>query len=354
MKGLSRFLIIFGWVALIFGALYSPHLKFYKSDERSINIFAWGSSLDPSVLAEFEEETGIKIHVSYYSSNEELQVKMKATGGFGYDLVMPSDYAVAILKQADLLKPLDKSKLHFLDDINPLLINHPYDPKNTYSIPFEWEVVGLGVNTDAFEEPFVPSWKAVYDRSQIDYKIATVNDPIEAVIYAAFYLFGTTEQLDESHFQEIRTLLLEQRKWVEAYTDYRADYFLATGNCPIALSINSVIKRIRSQFANVKFMIPKEGTFISIENFCIPKQSKKEEYTYQLLNWLYRKESIASHYENVWLLPATLSALPELNLEEHEKELLTMSREEFKKFHFIKNIYPQAKVRNLWVEVKSF
>ncbi len=313
---LTRFLIVLGWICFIFGVLYIPHFQIFPTEEKSLNIFAWGGSVDPETLSAFKEETGIKLNISTYSSNEELQVKMKATGGYGYDLIMPSDYTVTILIKDDLLQPLDKSKLNFLSDINPLLLNHPYDPDNRYAVPFEWEVVGLGVDTNAVPSNFTPSWDAIFNREKIDYKIATSNDPIEAVQYASFYLFGTTENRDETHFPAIRRLLLEQKSWVEAYTDYRADYFLATGNCPIVLSISSVMKRIRSQFDNIKFMIPKEGTFISIENFCIPKQSKKQEYVYELLNWLYTKESVIAHYENIWLLPATLSALPELKLDE--------------------------------------
>ena len=354
MKGIVRFGIIFAWVALIFTALYSPNIKIFPTEEKSLTVFAWGGSVDPSVLKAFEQETGIKVSISYYSSNEELQVKMQATGGYGYDLIMPSDYAVSRLIQANLLKPIDKSKLNFLSDINPLLLNHNYDPDNTYSLPFEWEIVGLGINIDALPKDFIPSWKAVYDRRQIDYSVAVGNDPLEAVLFAGFYLFGKTDNFTESEFLEIRSLLLEQRNWVEAYTDFRGDYFVATGSCPLTVSISSVIKRISSTYDKIKFMIPEEGTFISIENFCLPRDSRKEELTYKLLNWLYRKESVVSHFENIWLLPATLSALPELDLQEHEQQLLTMTREEFDKFHFFKNVFPQAKVRNLWVEVKTF
>lgn len=354
-KLFTRLAIVCFWVLVIFAVLYFPNLKILPFEEKSINVFAWAGTLDPNVFADFERKTGIKVNLSYYASNEELQVKMRATDGAGYDLVMPSDYTVALFIKEDLIKPLDHTKLDFLNDLNPALLNHSFDPKNRYSIPFEWEIYGLGVDRSYFtDKPFFPSWRAIYDKDVIHYKIAINNDPIEAVLFCAFYLYGKTDSISEEEFQGVRQLLLEQRKWVEAYSDLRADYFIATGNCPVALSVNALIKRIRGLFPTIDFVIPEEGTFITIENFCIPKTTEKEKYVYKLLNHLYTTESIISHYDNLGLFPATLSPLDSIDLEDYERELLQMSREEFDKFHFIKNILPQKKVRDLWVEVKSF
>ncbi len=83
-------------------------------EPNSINVFAWGDILDPAVIADFEKETGIKVNLNYYSSNEELIVKLKATRGEGYDLIIPSDYAVKILIKEDLLKPIDQKPPRFL------------------------------------------------------------------------------------------------------------------------------------------------------------------------------------------------------------------------------------------------
>lgn len=354
-KFILRCFIIAFWILLIFGVLYFPSWELFPSNEKSLNIFAWGDILDPDVCAQFEKETGIKIHLNYFSTNEELIVKLKATGGEGYDLVVPSDYAIPILRQADLLKPLDRSKMPFFKNINPLLLNHDFDPQNEYSIPFEWLVYGLGVNLNYFKDrSFAPSWKYIFDENFIDYKIAMNNDPIEVVLLTSFYLFGKTNQINEEEFTQVRNTLFRQREWVEAYVDFRAGYFLATGNCPIAVTTSNFIWNTRKLFPHIEFMVPEEGSFISIENFSIPKNSKKDYYIYQLLDFLYSKESSEAHYATYGLFPATTSALKELNLETYHRRILNMSDEEFGKLHFFRNVLPQQKVRDLWVEVKSF
>lgn len=350
-----RFFIIIFWVLLIFGILYFPSWDLFPHEEKTLNIFTWGDVLDPEVCAQFEKKTGIKIHLNYFSSNEELIVKLKATGGEGYDLIVPSDYAVPILQQANLLKTLDRSKIPFFQNINPLLLGHDFDPQNQYSIPFEWIVYGLGVNFKFFQEnSFIPSWKYIFDKNVINYKITMNNDPIEVVLLTGFYLFGQTNVINEQEFFAVRNLLFAQRKWVEAYVDFRASYFLATGNCPMAVTTSDFLWQTRKLFPHIKFMIPEEGSFISIENFCIPKNSKNETYIYQLLDFLYSDESLKTHYNTFGLFPATLSAMNELEVEEYHRPILEMTEEEFEKLHFFRNILPQQQVRDLWVEVKSF
>jgi len=51
---LNRSLIVIFWIGLIFGILYWPKGLFFR-EKKSINVFAWGDILDPSVVAEFEK-----------------------------------------------------------------------------------------------------------------------------------------------------------------------------------------------------------------------------------------------------------------------------------------------------------
>jgi spermidine/putrescine transport system substrate-binding protein len=349
-----RFSIILFWIALIFAALYWPKWKIFKYDANSITVFAWGDILEPSVIAKFEKETGIKVYLNYYSSNEELLVKLKATRGEGYDLIIPSDYAVRLLAQEGLLQEIDKAKLDFFQNINPLLLGHSFDPENRYSIPFEWEIFGLGIDKDYFKNhSFDPSWKLLFDHSLIHYKVTMINDPIEALLFASYYLYGPLDNLNKEQAINVKKLLLQQKKWVEAYADFRADYFLATKNCPVVLASSSYIWRSKRMFNFIEFAIPKEGTFITIENLSIPKSTDKQALIYKFINHLFKPESIKTHFDAFGFFPSTTHNLSILSLSQDEKDLILSSSEAFKKYHFIKALLPQKQIQNIWVEVKS-
>jgi len=340
-----RLAVILFWVGIISFVLYFPKWRWSTFDRNQINVFAWGDILEPSVIADFEKETGIKVRLNYYSSNEELLVKIKATKGEGYDLIIPSDYAVNALREEGLLQELKREELPFWNKINPLLLNHTYDIENRYSIPFSWEIFLLGINRSYFPRLPDPSWKLVFDKESIHYRIAMVNDPRDALQMGSFYLFGLYQNLSKNQLDRVQNLLIEQKEWVEAYASFRADYFLATKNCPVVVASSSYIIRAMRKYPFVGYLIPKEGTFLTIENFAIPKASKKEALTYKLIRYLFQEESVQKHYETFGFFPSALPTDTEL--------LIPVGKEEFKKFHFIGQVCTEQQRDHIWVEVKS-
>ena len=353
-KLFARFAIIAFWIALIAFGLYWPKWQIIRYKENTIHVFAWGDILDPDVVADFEKQTGIKVNLSYYSSNEELIVKLKATRGEGYDLIIPSDYAVNVLIQEDLLKPLDKTKLPFWNEIRSNLKGHSFDPQNTYSIPFEWELYGLGIDKTYFKDKeMIPSWKMLFDPAVVDYKVTMRNDPIESVEFAAFYLFGPVSSIDQQQAEQVRMVLKRQKPWVEAYADFRGDYFLATKNCAVVVASSSYIWRTMRLFDFVGFVVPQEGSFITIENLCIPKPSHKEDLVYRFIDHLYQPESTLSHYNTFGFFPARLKAEDIAESDPQASSILLDAESNFGKYHFFQNILPQQEVRDIWVDVKS-
>jgi spermidine/putrescine transport system substrate-binding protein len=351
---ITRSAVVIFWTALILAVLYWPASPFLSREKRSINVFAWGDILEPAVVAEFEKASGIKVNLNFYASNEEMVVKLKATGGEGYDLIVPSDYSVEILAKEGLLKELDHSKLDFLHNLNPRLTGHFFDPENRYSVPFEWEVFVLGIDKDYFaNHPLDPSWKMIFDDKIINYKITMTNDSIQTLLLASFYLYGPTDYMTHEMLQKSTELLIQQKKWVNAYADFRADYFLATKNSVVVLASTSYIWRTMQKFPFVGYVIPKEGTFITIENLCIPESSTKQNLTYQLINFLYTKKSMQTHYETYGIFPATLDVIDDLGLHPNDRALMSMSLPELSQVHFVRLMTSQEDIRDAWVRVKT-
>lgn len=353
-KMFRRIFITCVWICTLFLVLYAPKANFWPYQDNTIHIFTWSDILHPEVIERFEKETGIKVKFNYYASNEELLVKLKATKGEGYDLIMPSDYALTQLIQENLLKPIDKTKLPFWPKINPRLLNHAFDPDNKYSIPFEWEVYLLAFNTHYFDNhPMMQSWKMLFDKDTVRYKIAMTGDPIEAVLFSAFYLFGPTPSLTPEQIEEVQDLLMWQKKWVGVYASFRGDYFLSTGSCQVAVASSSYMWRALKIFPSIGLTVPQEGTFITLENLAIPRVSKKQELVYKLINYLYKEESVQVHFDSFGYFPSTLHTLPNLKLPPVFEKLVFASDKEFSRLHFMQEIIPQQKITDTWVEVIS-
>ena len=74
------------------------------------------------MIAKFEAETGIKVTITDYDSNDTALAKIEA-GGHGFDLVVPSANFIPIYRDKGLIAELDLSKLANHGNIAPEWLN---------------------------------------------------------------------------------------------------------------------------------------------------------------------------------------------------------------------------------------
>src|SRR6201987_5615727 len=84
-----------------------------KPLENHLEIYNWSEYDDPSTFTKFtklpaEKKAGMTVHETFYSSNDELLAKLHA-GGTGYDIIVPSQNAVAELIQEKGLMALGQA-----------------------------------------------------------------------------------------------------------------------------------------------------------------------------------------------------------------------------------------------------
>ena len=92
-------------VAVLALALALPLAACGGKDQVTINVLNWGDYIDPELIDQFEEETGIQVKYSTMTSNEEMLVKLSAADCI-YDICVPSDYLIERLIEQDLLLSL--------------------------------------------------------------------------------------------------------------------------------------------------------------------------------------------------------------------------------------------------------
>ena len=104
-------------------------------------IFLPGEYISNDVINAFEDETGIKVYITTFDSNEMMYTQL--LGGTVYDIIIPSDYMIERLISEEMVQPLDKSKLQNMDKIYGQVLNMDFDPNNDYSVPYFWGNVGI-------------------------------------------------------------------------------------------------------------------------------------------------------------------------------------------------------------------
>ena len=132
-----------------------------KPTSTELNLYGWSDYVPQQMLDDFTAKYGIKVNYDTYSSNEEMLAKLQA-GASGYDLVIPSDYTVAIMIKQDMLEPIDLAQIPNFANADPHFRIKDYDPGNKYSIPYQWGTTALAY--DNTKVPFEPkSWADLWD-----------------------------------------------------------------------------------------------------------------------------------------------------------------------------------------------
>ena len=354
---ITRAAIVMLWVGIIAIFLYSPYVSQFFADQNSINIYTWADIFSEGDISQFEAETGIKVNLVYYDNSEELMTKLDFSKGRGYDMLLSGDSNIPDLVNKGILGRIDQSKLDFWHALEPNLLNLPYDPMNRYSIPYSWDVYGVGINLAKFNSIIPPaSWQIIFDPTLKIKNVGMMEEGLRSISIAIQYLYGKVEHLNEKQIDAVKDLLLKQKESVVVYTELLGDYLLFSGTSPAVATQAAYVKRIMNMLDNgqqLKFIIPKEGGFIATENFCIFSGTKKEDLVYRFINFMFQKSIVSRFATKTIFLPTRRDVLESLDLDYLGGIDYLLNPETFQKFALFKYIMPRDIVSRVWIEVKA-
>ena len=116
--------------------------------QEELNLYNWGDYINPAVLEKFEAETGIKVNLDVYGSNEEMLAKIQA-GATGYDIVFPSVHFHDILFKLDLLHESKINEHPLFSNIDKEFIIAKTDPNSSWCLPYARGSVGIFYNKNS-------------------------------------------------------------------------------------------------------------------------------------------------------------------------------------------------------------
>ncbi len=353
-----RLFITFLVLFVILFCLYVPKFLFgwlkLSGEDKTINVYAFVDNFPHELIERFQKETGISVRIRLFDTNEELLAKFKISKGEGYDLITPSDYMVEILRKEKLLHKIDCTRLKNISNLDERFLNKKFDPHNRYSIPFAWTLYGIIYDTKVFGEEEV-GFRQLFERpADHRYKVGMLDDALDSFFLAAIYLFQKTDKLTRKEILKIEELLIKQKEWVECYASSTLEYFLLSETIPLAIVPGYMAVKILKSKKNFKFVLPKEGTLITIENLAIPTSSKKVDLVYQFIDFMISKEAVALNSFNYGFNPLNKKAysLPGMNF--FRQNSLFPSDDIFGKLHIISNSISLDTINNIWLKVRAF
>ncbi|MDE2578669.1 MAG: polyamine ABC transporter substrate-binding protein [Hyphomicrobiales bacterium] len=291
-------------LALLAGAFFIAGLAtLARAEDRVLNVANWTDYIDPAVLEEFTKETGIKIVYDTYDSNEMLETRLLA-GSTGYDLVVPSATFLQRQIQAGVYQKLDKAQLPNLKNLQPEIMQRlaVYDPGAEYSAPYMWFTTGVAYNVAKAKERLgdrpIDSWDIVFKPDLIakfaDCGVYFLDSPEDMFAIGANYLGLPPDVTKPEDIAKVASMLAAVRPSVRKF--HSSEYINALANGDICLAIgwagDSFQARNRAREAKngveIGYVIPREGTLISIDVLAIPKDAKHVAEAHRFIDYLLR------------------------------------------------------------------
>ena len=254
-----------------------------------LNLYNWAEyipidslAIDAEVtdlVSAFEEEFGVEVVLTEYDSNEVMLAQIDA--GVGYDVIVPSDYMVSIMRGADLLVELNQDLIPNMSNLADEFTNLPYDPGNLFSAPYQWGTTGIGYLYDAIDDSEGVSWGVIFDPDLAEANagfISLLDDERETMGAALIYLGYSLNTTNEAEVDEAAALLKETKDQLAAFTSSGYWDLLTAGETVISQGWNGDFLFAYDEastddydaYEDFGYAIPLEGAAAWVDTMAIP------------------------------------------------------------------------------------
>ncbi|MDQ3386615.1 MAG: spermidine/putrescine ABC transporter substrate-binding protein [Actinomycetota bacterium] len=320
-------------------------------EKKKLNLYNWSDYVAEGTLPGFEKEAGVKVTQDFYSSNEELLAKLQG-GGAGYDVIVPSDYMVAIMAKSDVIQKLDMSKLSNFENVGAEFKGLSYDPKNEYSVPYQWGTTGILYNKKEVDK--VENWDVIFDPKNKG-KIAMINDVRETLGAALMRRGYSINSTNENELQEAKQDLVDQKQLVRGYFDStEISELVAKGDVAIGhvFSGEGILTALENE--DLEYAIPQPAATRWTDNMCIPKSVENPDLAHEFINYILAKKPGAELTNYTYYGTPNEAAIPMIDKELNDIPEWNPSAEVFERLQVIEDVGEATRdYERIFTEVKS-
>ena len=252
-----------------------------------LNLFCWSEYVPQEVIDGFTKETGIKVNVENYASNEEMLSKLLA-GGSKYDLIQPSEYTIEALIKVDKLEPLTLENIPNIKNLDPKFTKMAHDPEGKYCVTWMAGTVGIVVNTMKVKTP-ITGYKEVFDGTH-KRRIVVLNDSREIVSWALATLGISANDMSPENLEKAKPILAGWLPQVKVYDSDSPKTALLNGDVDLGIVWSGEAAILWKKNKKFVYVLPAEGAHQFIDSLAIPKGAPDKENAEKFINYILKPE----------------------------------------------------------------
>lgn len=258
-----------------------------QAEQQILNVYAWTGEIPEFAVRQFEKETGIKVNFSTYENNEIMYAKLRASRNNGYDVVIPTSYFVDRMRKNNMLEKLDREKIPNWKNINPSFMHASYDPESAYSMPHIWGLTGIFVNQRFYQEKSISNWSNLWDKRFRD-QLMLIDDMREVFSMALLSLGYSPNDSNPEHIKAAFLKLKALMSNVKVFSSDTLISIMIDEDANVGMAWNGDAYKANTENKEVKFIFPKEGFVIWVDNFVIPKHAPHKDAAHAFINFMLR------------------------------------------------------------------
>ena len=290
----------------------------------------------------FEKATHIKVtyreviddNDPFFGTIREPLARGESTG---WDVIVVTDWLVGRMQRLGYLEELHPEKLPLVTK-NEGKIFQMSGP--LFSVPWQAGITGIGYNPKqthreitSFGDLFDPAFKG---------KVGMLSDMRDMFHLTLLWMGVNPNDATHADLVKARDKLVAQRKAGLVRGYYQNDYTdaLARGDLSLCLAYSGDIFQLQSSNPDLKFVVPKEGGMLFVDEMCIPKGAADPTDAHEWMNFVYRPDiaaNITTAVEYITPVPSTKSII-----EEREKHATGDDRATLEQIASSPLVYPTA------------
>ena len=331
-----------------------------KFKGKTLNILCWEGYADESFTKAFADMYGCSVKGSYFGSSDELISKLQAGGGAAYDVVSPSSDVARYLVEADLVQPIDPSKISSWNDLSPTLKDMKDVQKDgkTYGMPFTWGPDYLVYNADVVkEEP--KSWKELWN-PKYKGKVSLWDDISNLYLMGQILGYDKTDKgaiynMSDEQLAAAQAELVKLKPQIRKYwaTAGELDNMMKNKEVVMAVGWPITPATLNKQGMNIKSVIPQEGATGWIDRLMVTKGATNAELAELYLDFISKPENMAGVAKTTTYSIANPKAAASMDKELQDLTFVNNMGYYHEHLNFWQPVKNRKRYNEIWNEVKS-
>ena len=309
--------------AVLIASIIAGHSQSQKTREAiakygsaTLKLYICGEYLGEDVISNFEKQFGVDVIIEYFDSNEMMYTKLQA--GDSYDVLVPSDYMIERLMANDMLQKLDLSKIPNMALLAEEVQNLPFDPENSYAVPYFWGSVGLVYNANHVDYADLQSQGfGVLKNTKYKGEIYIYDSERDAFMLALKDLGYSMNTDSMEEIQAAYQWLLEMNNTMDpAYVTDEVIDGMISGTKDIAVVYSGDASIILQENEDMRFFMPEEGTNIWYDCMVVPANAENPALAHEFINYMLSYEAAYDNAETVGYTSPNREVLEEMTTSE--------------------------------------